>query len=36
VIALIPAYEPGERLPALVAALAAGDPALRVLVVDDG
>lgn len=33
---LIPAYEPGERLPALVAALLAGDPALHVLVVDDG
>lgn len=33
---LIPAYEPGGRLPELVTALIAADPRMRVLVVDDG
>ncbi|WP_336660140.1 bifunctional glycosyltransferase family 2/GtrA family protein [Leucobacter sp. USHLN153] len=33
---LIPAYEPAEHLPALVAALRAADPELSVLIVDDG
>lgn len=34
--ALIPAFEPGPRLPRLVAELLAADPTLGVLVVDDG
>lgn len=34
--ALIPAYEPVEHLPELVAALRAEDPSLGILVVDDG
>ncbi len=33
---LIPAYEPGPRLPGLVRDLRAADPDLEVLVVDDG
>lgn len=33
---LIPAFGPGARLPELVAELLAGDPEVRVLVVDDG
>lgn len=33
---LIPAYEPAEHLPELVAALAAADAGLSVLIVDDG
>lgn len=35
-ILLIPAYQPDERLPALVTAVRAADSTLRVLVVDDG
>lgn len=35
-IVLIPAYEPGDRLPTLVADLLTADPDLAVLVVDDG
>ena len=35
-IVLIPAYEPDGRLPALVDALIAADPAVRIVVVDDG
>ncbi|MGY1743468.1 MULTISPECIES: glycosyltransferase [unclassified Blastococcus] len=35
-IVLVPAYEPDARLLALVEALRAADPALHVLVVDDG
>lgn len=35
-ILLIPAYQPDERLPTLVAAVRAADPTVRVLVVDDG
>jgi putative flippase GtrA len=36
VIVLIPAYEPDARLVSLVEALRSADPALHVLVVDDG
>jgi putative flippase GtrA len=36
VIVLVPAYEPDGRLVALVEALRSADPALHVLVVDDG
>ena len=35
-IVLIPAYEPADRLTALVDDLVAADPSLRILVVDDG
>ncbi|QKJ18872.1 bifunctional glycosyltransferase family 2/GtrA family protein [Microbacterium hominis] len=35
-IVLIPAYEPGARLVALVAALTAADPDVEIVVVDDG
>ncbi len=35
-IIVIPAYEPAEHLPRLVALLTGADPELRVLVVDDG
>ena len=35
-IALIPSYEPAEHLPTLVTALAAADPGLGIVVVDDG
>lgn len=35
-IVLIPAYEPGARLPELVTQLTAADPDVEVIVVDDG
>jgi putative flippase GtrA len=36
VFVLIPAFEPGPRMPALVAELLSADPDLDVLIVDDG
>lgn len=35
-IVLIPAFEPADHLPVLVSALAAADPTLRIVVIDDG
>ena len=35
-IVLIPAYEPGDALPQLVAELLAADPDIEIVVVDDG